>query len=98
MTAFEPGQQRLVQLVRESLAAYSDGRVTLAQLVSDVESVIGSLAEVAEAEWVEEVRSLWWQLEFAHAMSLDEQRPLTEEEDSAVNAAVEALSAMLVAY
>lgn len=90
--------ERLVALLRQSLAAYVEGAVGLPQLVSDVESLIDGLSEVADDDWVEELRSNWWHLEFAYAMSADEQRPLSDEERAAVDEAVAALEAMLVAY
>lgn len=99
-TVSEPGTRReqLVAMMRQALRAYSEERLPLPELVSDVESVIDALAEVADARWIEELRAQWWQLEFAHATSLDQQRPLTKEEREAVDRAVETLAVMIVPY
>lgn len=90
--------QYLIELMRESLAAFSEGRVALPQLVSDVQSLINTLEPLADPEWVEEMRSHWWKLEFFYAISLDERRPLTNEESKEVADAVDVLQAMLVPY
>lgn len=98
MTASNERIERLAALLRQSLAAYVDGTVSLPRLVSDVESLISGFSEVADNDWVEELRSNWWHLEFAYAMSADEERPLNDEERTAVDEAVKALDAMLVGY
>lgn len=44
-------RQYLKDLLGESLTRYREGRGDLAALVSDVESLITSLSEVADEEW-----------------------------------------------
>lgn len=74
---------------------YRDGRGDLAGLVSDVESLTTSLSEVADGEWIEDLRSAWWELELLLATSLDEERPLTSPELHALNDALAAIELLL---
>lgn len=89
----------LVELMRESIEAFVAEGVGLSKLVSDLESVIDSLAEVADSRWVEELRSVWWRLEFINAMAIDEGRPVpTADEHREIDDALGELRAALVAY
>lgn len=73
------------------------GRVVgdLSVLVSDAESLIASLSEVADEEWVGDVRTAWWELEVPHAVSLDEERPPTLQELDTVNDVVTVMELLL---
>lgn len=89
----------LVELMRRSLSAYEKGSINLPALVRDLETLVDSLDEFAEEEWVGELRSLWWQLEVVNAVALAEHRhALTEEERLAVRDAIEGLTAMTTHY
>jgi hypothetical protein len=86
----------LVGLMEQSLSDYEAERSDLAQLVRDVESVIDSLAEVADAGWVGELRELWGALEIVYALMLDDGRAsLTDDERRDVAEAVSALRRLL---
>lgn len=88
-------RQYLKGLMGKSITRYREGRGDLAALVSDVESLINSLSEVADAEWVEDVRTVWWELEVPYAVSLDEERPPTLQELDAVNNAVRSIELLM---
>ena len=86
----------LVGLMDQSLSDYEAGRSDLAQLVRDVESVVDSLAEVADPGWVGELRELWGPLEIVYAVMLDEDRTsLTDDERRDVAESVTALRRLL---
>jgi hypothetical protein len=86
----------LVGLLEQALSDYEAGRSDLARLVRDVESVVDSLAEVADAAWVGELRELWGALEIVYALMLDEGRAsLTDDERRDVAGAVSALRLLL---
>lgn len=58
--------------------------------------MIDSVEPIADPAWVREMRALWWQVEVVDALVLDEERStLTDEEQSAVADAVDALTAMV---
>jgi hypothetical protein len=53
----------------------------------------------AEAEWLDEVRSIWGQLEIIYALSLDEDgRAVTSQEQGVIDDSVQELAAMLSPY
>jgi hypothetical protein len=86
----------LVGLLERSLADYEAGRSDMARLVRDVESVIDSLADVADAAWVSELRERWGALEIVYALMLDESRASpTDDERGDVAEAVSALRLLL---
>lgn len=87
--------QYLVGLMRKSLAAYGDGRLDLASLAYDVESLVGSLDEVADEHWVVALRTVWWELEDVSASCLDEDRSPSQEELVAVGRSLESIERLL---
>jgi len=60
--------------MRNLLDAYSAGNVGLPALVDRVETLINALAGYADSAWVEEMRTIWGQMEIPYAVSLDEGR------------------------
>jgi len=90
-------EQFLVGLIAKALDAYERG-VGLARLVADVESGIDALFDVADSEWVEQLRSAWSGLEIVYALALDEGRSaLTDEERGDVDETIAALRSLLAA-
>lgn len=71
----------LVRLILESLDAFDRREIDLGALVSDVESTIVSLQDVADDEWVSELRSAWSGLEIVHAVMLDDGRAELSDKD-----------------
>jgi hypothetical protein len=91
-------QRYLARLMRDALQRF-EREDSLDRLVADLASLIDSAKDVASADWIDELRDHWWQLEVVHALSLDEDgRGLTEEEIEAVDNAITALVAMLEEY
>lgn len=88
-------RQYLKGLMEKSITRYREGSGDLAALVSDVESLIDSLFEVADSEWVEELRTAWWELEVPYAASLSEERPPTLQELRDVNVAVRSIELVM---
>lgn len=99
MSAADVADERvrfLLGLLAQALSDYEAGRSDLARLVRDVESVIDSLAGVADAAWVGELRELWGALEIVYAVMLDEGRSaLREDERREVLETVAALRALI---
>lgn len=85
----------LIGLMRKSLAAYRDGGLDLAGLAYDVESLLRSLDEVADQDWVAELRTVWWNLEEQYATCLDEGRSTSPEELVVVDEVVRSIERLL---
>ena len=86
----------LVGLLEQAPSDYEAGRSGLARLVRDVESAVDSLAEVADAAWVGELRELWGALEIVYALMLDEDRAsLADDDRRDVAGAIAALRLLL---
>ncbi|MEA2354456.1 MAG: hypothetical protein QOD61_585 [Solirubrobacteraceae bacterium] len=91
-------EQYLIGLLVKALDAYERGDGGLARLVVDVESGIEALFDVAEREWVEQLRSAWSGLEIVYALALDDGRSaLTEEERGDVDETIAELRSLLAA-
>jgi hypothetical protein len=89
----------LVELIRASAQSFERSDIDLRRLVSDLESTIDALTDVADADWVEELRSMWWRLELINALAMDESRTnLSDEERGEIGAILDELRAALVAY
>jgi len=97
----EPNEQvsALVEGMREAAASYREDRLPLDRLVWELKSRIAALQGVADQEWVEELRSAWWQLESVNAFWIESGRPeLTDDELREVNEGLDVLLPMLVEY
>lgn len=89
----------LVQGMREAVLSYRDGRLPLDRLVWELKGRISALRDVADQEWVEELRSAWWQLEYVNAFWIESGRvELTDEERQQVSDGLDELLLMLVEY
>ncbi|HEX4345397.1 MAG TPA: hypothetical protein VHZ31_07540 [Solirubrobacteraceae bacterium] len=88
----------LVGLIAGAFDAYERGDGGLARLVADVESGVEALFDVADREWVEQLRSAWSGLEIVYALALDEGRSaVTEEERGDVDETIAELCSLLAA-
>jgi hypothetical protein len=89
----------LVEGMREAAGSYRAGRLQLDRLVWELKSRIAALQDVADQEWVEELRSAWWQLEAVNAFLIESGRvELTEDERREVDEGLDELLLMLVEY
>ena len=88
----------LIGLITKALDEYEHGDVRLGRLVADVEAGIDALFDVADSEWVEELRSAWSGLETVYALALDEGRSaLTDEERRDIDETIAELRSLLAA-
>jgi hypothetical protein len=84
----------LVELVEDSVAKYLSGAKGLSELSSDLDSLTESLKEVADPQWVEELRTSWGEIEIVNALNLDAQRDkLTADQDRRIHEAIDELLA-----
>jgi hypothetical protein len=83
VTLTEERKQLLVGLIAEALDAYESGEVDLARLVADVERGVEALFDVADHDWVEELRSAWSGSEIVYALALDEGRSTLSDDERA---------------
>lgn len=89
----------LTEGMREAADAFEEGRLPLDRLVWELKSRISALQGVADDEWVEELRSSWWQLEYVNAFWIESGRSnLTEDERRRITMALEELRPMLIDY
>lgn len=89
----------LVEGMRGAAGSYRDGRLPLDRLVWELKSRISVLQGVADQEWVEELRSAWWQLESVSAFWIESGRAeLTEDEQREVDEGLDELLPILVEY
>jgi hypothetical protein len=89
----------LVDGMREAADDYEAGRLPLDRLVWELKSRISALHGIADQEWVEELRSSWWDLEYVNAFWIESGRSdLTDEERRQVSEALDELRPMLVEY
>lgn len=71
--------RRVVDSIVAELAAYQLGMTDPATVITKVGRLLGELRDVRPAE-VEELRRVWWEVEFSLALSRDQERELREEE------------------
>lgn len=99
MTETTEQVRALVEGMREAAASYRGGGLPLDRLVWELKSRIAALQGVADQEWVEELRSAWWQLESVNAFWIESGRAeLTEDERREVDDGLDELLPMLVEY
>lgn len=99
MTESSEQLRALAEGMREAARSYRAGRLPLDRLVWELKSRISALQGVADQEWVEELRSVWWQLETVNAFWIESGRAeLSEDERREVDEALDELLPMLVAY
>lgn len=99
MTESPEHLQTLAEGMREAVSSYRTGRLSLDRLVWELKSRISALQGFADEEWVDELRSAWWQLESVNAFWIESGRPeLSQDERREVDDALDELLPMLVAY
>jgi hypothetical protein len=80
------------------IQAFTDGEIKFDGLVRGLENGINGMIGFAEAEWLNEVRSIWGQLEFIYALVLDEDRSVTSVEHGLIDDTLQEIVAMLSPY
>jgi hypothetical protein len=88
----------LVGLITKALDDYERGDLGLGRLVADIDAAVEALFDVADTDWVEELRSASSGLEIVYAIVLDEGRPaLTDQERGDIDQTIAELRALLAA-
>lgn len=72
--------QRAAALMQQRLAEFESDRLSLDALLTDLEALIASVDDQADPDWIESLRSAWWQFEYVNAVAIDERRGPTAEE------------------
>jgi len=80
------------------IQAFTDGKIKFDGLVRGLENGINGMIGFAEAEWLNEVRSIWGQLEIIYALVLDEERSVTSAEHGLIDDTLLEMAAMLSPY
>jgi hypothetical protein len=97
----ETAAREVLEGVRATLEGYApEGDVAgLDRLVGRLSGSIDALVGKVDAEWLEELRSAWWPLEYVNASVLDADRlALTAAEVRSVSEARDEFLALLIAY
>jgi len=93
--------RRTISAMRSSLAAYAApvDVASLDLLVGQLSGAIDSLTGQVDDDWLNEIRSAWWPLEYVNASVLgDDRGQLTASEVEAVSAARDEFLALLAEY
>jgi hypothetical protein len=85
---------RVLDLLRNELAAFDLELSSPAKVVKTVAARLGELQDT-NVTVVEALRQIWWPIEFTYALSVDEERPLTDDENTKLREAVEALETLI---
>ncbi|HCO03496.1 MAG TPA: hypothetical protein DIT48_09095 [Actinobacteria bacterium] len=89
----------LVEGMRKAVEAFEADHLSINSLVWALTSRIGALGHIADAEWVEELRSMRNQLEVVNAFFIESGRTsLNDKERREVGDTLGELRAALVAY
>jgi hypothetical protein len=85
---------RVLEMLRTELAAFDLELSSTESIVRKVGELIGSFQDV-DVKYVERLRHVWWPVEFNYALSVDQERELTDEEAEQMRQAVLALEEMV---
>ena len=80
------------------IQAYTGGKTKFDSLARGLENGINGMIGFAEAEWLDEVRSIWGQLEVIYALVLDDERGVTSVERGMIDDTLQEMAAMLSPY
>jgi hypothetical protein len=89
-----PRDARVLEMLRSELAAFDLQLSSPEKVIKKVASLIGDLQDV-DVSLIEELRRVWWPVEFAFALSVDQERGLTEDELAQLRDSVLALESRL---
>lgn len=97
MTESTERVRSLIEGMREAARSYREGCLPLDRLVWELKSRIGALPGVADPDWVEELRSAWWPLEYVNTVWIESGRSeLSDDERRQVDQGLDELVTMLV--
>ncbi len=75
-----PADRRVFDRLSAAVDAFDLGMTEVPALIEDVATLLDQFEEVPTA-FAEELRQLWWPLQYALALSRDQERGLSDEED-----------------
>lgn len=75
-----PADRRVFDRLRAAVDAFDLGMTEVPSLIEEVGTLLDQFEEVPPS-YAEELRQLWWPLQYALALSRDQERDLTDEED-----------------
>ena len=78
---------RVLEMLRTELAAFDLELSSTASVVRKVGELIGSFQDV-DVKYLERLRQVWWPVEFNYALSVDQERDLTDEEAEQMRQAI----------
>ena len=96
MSDLNPNDLRTLDRLRGELDAFDLGMTPIPDLVESIGGLLDAFEEVPTA-FAEELRTTWWPLQYALALSRDQERELTEDEEIQVRDAVAVLQHTLTA-
>jgi hypothetical protein len=92
--ALTDNDARVLDRLHTELAAFDLGMTSQESLVRTVAELLDQFEAVPLA-FVEECRSIWWEAQYTHALTVDQQRDLTADESEVIRGAVIALENLL---
>jgi len=86
----------LISLMKKTIADYQNGKTNIDSLSSDLESIIDSMMEIFDQEFVNELRTCWASIEIAYSAALYRSHtrrnpPLNDEDLNAIRLSIECL-------
>ncbi len=90
--------ERHIERMKEQLDLFEHAEVSLAQLIAQLESLLGLLLDEADPEWVGDLEAECNRLEFANAAAINDQRALSDEETEDVSDAIRQMRLMGMRY
>ena len=85
---------RVFDRLKGELDAFDLGMKPIPALIPDVGELLDEFEDVTPT-YAEELRQLWWPLQYSLALSRDQERELTDEEEQAARDAVAVLAQRL---
>jgi hypothetical protein len=85
---------RVFDRLRGELDAFDMGMTPIPTLIGSVGELLDAFEDIPP-NFAEELRQLWWPLQYALALSRDEERDLTDDEEHQARDAVALLSAQI---
>lgn len=99
MSESSPQSAFLIDGMRTAIVAFKENELSFNRLVRELKSRISALWDVADDEWVSELKSIWNQLEVVNAFFIESGRSqLSLEEHTEAEDILEELQAALTEY
>lgn len=86
--------RRQLELMTERIELFRSGSLPLAALISDLEGLLEART-LASAEWIDNFREAWADLEIPYAVALDRLTPIPDARDTTVADGLSALDRLI---